>query len=74
MACFRMVYVFVALEIGSRRLIHFNAPEHPMAEWTLQQFRQALRGDRKYKFLLHDRDKTFSVGLEEEVANWGIKS
>ena len=23
-ACFRVVYVFVALEIGSRRLIHFN--------------------------------------------------
>jgi putative transposase len=27
--------VFVALEIGSRRLIHFNATEHPTAEWTL---------------------------------------
>src|SRR3954454_17093943 len=27
--CFRVVYVFVALEIGSRRLVHFNATEHP---------------------------------------------
>src|SRR4051812_2513932 len=33
--CFRVVYVFVPLEIGSRRLIHFNATEHPTAEWTL---------------------------------------
>ena len=40
--CFRVVYVFVALEIGSRRLIHFNATEHPTAEWTLQQLREAL--------------------------------
>jgi putative transposase len=71
-ACFRVVYVFAALEIGSRRLIHFNATEHPTAEWTLQQLREALPGDRQYKFLLHDRHKTFSCGLDEEVARWGI--
>ena len=60
--CFRMVYVFVALEIGSRRLIHFNATEHPTAEWTLQQLREGLPEDREYRFLLHDRYKTFSLG------------
>src|SRR4051794_12629705 len=70
--CFRVVYVFVALEIGSRRLIHFHATEHPTAEWTIQQLREALPGDREYKFLLHDRHKTFSLGLDEEVARWGI--
>jgi putative transposase len=72
-ACFRVIYVFVSMEIGSRRLIHFNATEHPTAEWTLQQLREALPGDREYKFLLHDRHKTFSVGLDEEVARWGIE-
>src|SRR6478752_10274340 len=72
-ACFRVVYVFVALEIGSRRLIHFNATEHPTAEWTLQQLREALPGDRECKFLLHDRHKTFSLDLDEEVASWGIE-
>ena len=25
------------------------------------------------KFLLHDRHKTFSLGLDEEVARWGIE-
>lgn len=70
--CFRLVHVFVALEIGSRRLVHFNATEHPTAEWTLQQLREALPGDREYRFLLHDRHKTFSCGLDEEVARWGI--
>jgi putative transposase len=72
-ACFGVIYVFVALEIGSRRLVHFNATEHPTAEWTLQQLREALPGDREYKFLLHDRHTTFSVGLDEEVASWGIE-
>src|SRR5205823_11312500 len=71
-ATFRVIYVFVALEIGSRRLIHFNATEHPTAEWTLQQLREALPGDEEYKFLLHDRHKTFSAGLDEEIERWGI--
>jgi transposase InsO family protein len=71
-ARFRILYVFVALEIGSRRLVHFNVTEHPTAEWTLQQLRKALPGDHDYKFLLHDRYQTFSIHLDEEVESWGI--
>jgi putative transposase len=70
-ACFRFLYVFVALEIGSRKLIHFNVTEHPTADWALQQLREALPGDQDYKFLLHDRHKTFSSSLDEEVESWG---
>jgi hypothetical protein len=69
---FRILYVFVALEIGSRRLLHFNVTEHPTSEWTLQQLREALPGDQDYKFLLHDRHKTFSASLDETVESWGI--
>jgi putative transposase len=72
-ATFRIVYVFVALEIGSRRLVHFNLTEHPTAEWTLQQLREALPGDEDYRFLLHDRHKTFSASLDETVESWGIR-
>jgi transposase InsO family protein len=71
-ATFGVLYVFVALEIGSRRLTHFNTTEHPTAEWTLQQLRQALPGDQDHKFLLHDRHMTFSAGLDEEVESWGL--
>ena len=71
-ANFRILYVFVALEVGSRRLVHFNVTEHPTAEWTLQQLREALPGDSDCKFLLHDRHKTFSASLDEEVESWGI--
>ena len=72
-ARFRVLYVFVALEIGSRRLVHFNVTEHPTADWTLQQLREALPGDHDYKFLLHDRHKTFSACLDHEVESWGIQ-
>jgi hypothetical protein len=65
------VYIFVAPEIGSRRLLHINVAEHPTSEWTLQQVREALPGDQDYKLLLHDRHKTFSASLDETVESWG---
>ena len=40
-------------------------------EWTLKQLREALPGDQEYKFLLHDRHKTFSARLDEEIERWG---
>jgi hypothetical protein len=37
-----MLYVFVAMEVGSRRILHCNVTQHPTAEWTTQQFREFL--------------------------------
>jgi hypothetical protein len=34
--------------------------------------REALPDDCSYKFLLHDRHKSFSESLEREVESWGI--
>ena len=41
-ANFRILYVFVAMEVGSRRILHCNVTQHPTAEWTIQQFREFL--------------------------------
>ena len=39
-ATFQLVYVFVIMEIETRRILHFNVTQHPTAEWTIQQFRE----------------------------------
>ena len=31
---FQILYVFVMMEVGSRRLVHFNVTSHPTAAWT----------------------------------------
>ena len=71
-ATFRLLYVFVVIEHGSRRLIHYNVTAHPSAAWTLQQLREAIGLEERYEYLLHDRDSIFARHLDESVKRWGI--
>ena len=72
-ASFRILYVFVIMELGTRRILHHNVTAHPTAEWTLQQFREALPGDHPYRFLIHDRDSIFSKDLDKQVVAMGVR-
>ncbi len=65
-ARFRVLFVFVMMEIGSRLVLHYNLTAHPTAEWTRQQLREAIPSDHCYQFLIHDRDSIFSRDLDEE--------
>jgi putative transposase len=72
-ANFRMLYVLVIMEIGTRRIIHFNVTDHPTSEWTLQQFREAIRGDEPTRCLIHDRDCIYSADLDLALKSMGLK-
>jgi len=39
---FRTLYVFLLMEVGTRRVVHCNVTAHPTAPWTLQQLREAI--------------------------------
>ena len=52
-ARFRVLYVFVALEVGTRQILHWNVTEHPTAEWTIQQFRTVMTPETSHRFVLH---------------------
>ena len=72
-ARFRVLYVLVVMEIGSRRIVHWNVTAHPTEAWTLQQFREAVPGDHSYRFLIHDRDSIFSTEVDNELKGFGLK-
>lgn len=72
-ARFRILYVFVIMELGTRKILHHNVTTHPTAEWTLQQFREALPGGHPYRFVIHDRDSIFSRELDNAVADMGVR-
>ena len=73
-ASFRILYVFVAIEIGSRQILHCNITAHPTAEWTIQQFREFLPFDHPYRFVLHDRDAIFTARLDEALEGFGVRA
>ena len=61
------------MELGRRKILHVNVTDHPSAEWTKQQLREALPGDHPFRFLIHDRDSIFSQELDRAVATMGVR-
>jgi transposase InsO family protein len=52
---FTALYIFVIMELGSRKVVHVNVTEHPTLAWVEQQIRDATF-DEQPKFLIHDND------------------
>jgi putative transposase len=69
---FRPLYGFVVLDVGTRRIVHWNLTEHPTAEWTQQPFRMIAAGDQPHRFLIHDRDSVFTQGIDEMLGSAGL--
>ena len=64
---FRVLYVFVIMEIGTRKMLHFNVTAHPTAEWTLQQFREAIECEHDGEAIL-PIDATLQVAFRDAWA------
>jgi putative transposase len=58
-ALFAVVYIFVVMEIGSRRIVHVNVTTNPTLSWVKQQIRDASAWNPGPRFLIHDNDGIF---------------
>ena len=72
-ATFRMLYVFVVIEHGTRRLAHANVTANPTAEWTLQQLREVVANGGGHRYLIHDRDRILATHLDNSISALGIE-
>jgi transposase InsO family protein len=72
-ATFQRLYVFVILDIATRRILHWNVTVHPTAEWTIQQFRNGLPLDPTYRFIVHDRDAIFAPAVDNALTSMSLK-
>jgi hypothetical protein len=71
-ATFRILYVFVVLEVGTRRILQWNVTAHPTAAWTAQQFRMIPPDDLTHRFVIHDRDTIYSDGVDRSLEAMGL--
>ena len=72
-ARFRVLYVFVVLDVGTRRIVHWNVTEHPTADWTVQQCRSAIPGETAHRLLIHDRDAIYAPAVDRAIRSMGLR-
>ena len=66
-ARFRVLYVFIVLSHDRRKVVYFNATEHPTADWTAQQLFEAFPFDSAPRYLLHDRDAIYGEKVKRRI-------
>jgi transposase InsO family protein len=70
---YRLIYGFVVLGLGRRRILHFGVTDHPTQEWILEQIREAFRGRQNLRYLLRDGDAVYGNLFSKQLKNMGIK-
>jgi putative transposase len=70
---FRTLYVFVVLDVGTRRIVHWNVTAHPTEDWTIQQCRTAITGETGHRFLIHDRDAIYAPAVDRAIRSMGLR-
>jgi putative transposase len=58
-ATFKVLFVLIVLSHDRRRILHFNATEHPSAAWTARQLLGACGQDEMPRYLVRDRDAIY---------------
>jgi transposase InsO family protein len=61
---FRTIFVFVVIELGSRRLVHFGVTRSPNDAWVAQQLREATPFGEGPRFLIRDNDNKFGTAFD----------
>jgi putative transposase len=57
----RLLFVLVLLAHDRRRIVHVAVTDHPTAEWTARQFREAFPWDRAPRYVIYDHDLAFQA-------------
>ncbi len=70
---FQLLYAWFALDLGRRRVLHFNVTLHPTARWLIQQLRDAFPEAPSHRHLIFDNDAIFSDEVARAVASFGIR-
>jgi transposase InsO family protein len=70
---FDVLYVFFALSLKRRRVLHVNVTAHPYAAWAAQQIVEAIDLNADIVRLIRDRDGIYGAAFDARVDNLGIE-
>ena len=64
---FKLLYVFIILSHGRRRIILFNVTDSPTASRTGQQIVEAFPFESAQKYMIRDRDNIYGENFKKKV-------
>jgi len=70
---FRAIFVFVVVELESRRLLHFGVTRSPDDAWVAQQLREATPFGQGPRFLIRDNDNKFGEAFDRVAEGTDIE-
>ncbi len=71
--CFRPLYAFFVIALGSRRVVHVGVTRHPTDQWVAQQLREATPYGACPPFLIRDNDGKYGPHFDRVAAASGIR-
>jgi transposase InsO family protein len=70
---FKLLYAFIVLGHGRRKLLHIGVTAHPTAEWTARQLTEAFPWDHAPAHLIRDNDAIYGSVVKKQLAAIGIR-
>ena len=71
-ATFRLLFVFVVLNLERRRVLLISATAHPTAQWTAQQMVEAFPWETTARYVIRDRDRIYGTDFQRRVKTLGL--
>ena len=70
---FDLLYAFVIVRLDRRDLVWTNATANPTAEWIARQLTEAFPWNEAPRYLIRDRDRTYSAVVMRRIRAMGIR-
>jgi len=70
---FRTVFVFIIVELGSRRVVHYGVTRNPTDRWVSQQLCEATPFGEGPRYLIRDNDSKYGAWFGRVAAGTGIE-
>ncbi len=70
---FRDIFVFVIIELASRRVVHMAVTRHPGEAWVAQQLREATPFGEGPRYLIRDNDAKYGTEFDRVALGAGIE-
>ena len=72
-ASFKVLYVFLAIAVDTRRMVHFNVCSMPLDAWTARQLTEIFRWVSEGMALLRDWGSVYASGFRSRLKSLGIR-